>query len=109
MLAQTVSWGINPFWVVVWAYLTIGLFWVYIEAVRTKPSDVEDRTSDRLGINTMVLLLWPVITVFYIAEGTMKVTKAIKEARRNTAAVEEAKRLKEEIERLKDKLYEMEQ
>jgi len=108
MLAQAPAWGIHPFWVILWAYLTIGFITNAWEYIKEAPKEVMEGASVRFSYVLISLFLWPILVAIVIVESTMKVSKALKEARRNTAAVEEAKRLKEEIERLKDKLYELE-
>ena len=62
----------------------------------------------RVADAILMVIAWPVLMVFWIGASTWNGIQTVKQAAANRTAAEERDRLKEEIERLKDKLFELE-
>lgn len=101
---------IHPFLFWLWVYLTIGLVTSIIMEVTETYEHMSrpKQASHRLTDYAIGLFLWPFVVVIGAIALWEYLFKGFKDARRNTAAVKENERLKEELALLKDKLYELE-
>jgi hypothetical protein len=99
---------------VIWLYLTIALITgISYELAKDYNAMVRNNTrppmrSDRVGDFCVYALLWPVILIIYFFIGVGAAWRALRSSSINKEALAENARLREEVESLKDRLYELE-
>lgn len=74
-------------------------------------SPLDDGFTDkweRLFVTGVVVVGWPLVFLYLLWVGAANMGRAVVDAAHNKADLAENKRLKEELEALKDRLYELE-
>lgn len=111
---------IHPFWFWLWMYFTIGLVTVLITSTEetwwyTAEDEKQSNRLARIGWSVFDVCLWPLIVLVLTVEACVRQRAKFKELRARKADLQELQRLRdesarlqEEVESLKDKLYELE-
>lgn len=111
MLSASTPVLVHPGVFIAMLYALIGLV-VTVVAVAIEPEEIVDEPWYIILLYALLCVLaWPFMVVLGIVATCIALHKAIKEIRQGMkykSASAENERLKEEIERLKDKLYEVE-
>ena len=102
---------VTPLQYVMWGYLTAGLVFNAVDEAMEEYGKGNPRPvfkSTRFGWVFLTVVLWPLFLIVTTVIGIGSLIKTLKVLYHNRTVSDEAAKLKEEVERLKDRLFELE-